>query len=274
MDLLFVMAHWHGLAKLRLHTDETLDLLDELTSDLGDRLRAFDKKTCAAFQTQELPKETRARNREEVRRADKGKGKAKAAGNDKSGYQNQAEPQVEIPTSNRKSNAFQPKSDRHAKDFSLHTYKAHSLGDYADMIRRYGTVDSYNTEMVSQVTGPQMLEFTRLIFQGELEHRNPKARYRRTSKKHFVKQLSRIERRQARIRRIRDRYLGASKAISSVESNTTISPEAHHHIGKSQNEYEPIGAFLLKNAEDPAIEVIISLSQCSHYPLTVFFLVV
>jgi hypothetical protein len=41
-----------------------------------------------------------------------------------------------------------------------------------------------------------------LIFylKGELEHRSPKARYTRTSRKGFIKQMTQIERRQARIR--------------------------------------------------------------------------
>lgn len=151
MDLLFVMAHWHGLAKLRLHTDETLNYLDKLTSDLGDRLRTFEKKTCTAFQTRELPKETRARNRREARQADKSKGKARAVeDNNQLAKQSQKELPAETSSSNRKRSAFKIKPDRQFKAFNLNTYKTHSLGDYADMIRRYGTVDSYNTEMVCQ----------------------------------------------------------------------------------------------------------------------------
>lgn len=69
LDLLFLMAHWHSLAKLRLHTDDTLDHLDKLTTALGEQLRTFQKKTCSAFQTTELPRETRARNRQQARRA-------------------------------------------------------------------------------------------------------------------------------------------------------------------------------------------------------------
>ena len=34
------------------------------------------------------------------------------------------------------------------------------------------------------------------------------------------------------------------------------SPEAHHHIGKSQDHYSHIGTFLQAHAEDPAIKVI------------------
>jgi hypothetical protein len=38
MRLLFIVAHWHGLAKLRLHIDETLEILDEWTIFLGKEL--------------------------------------------------------------------------------------------------------------------------------------------------------------------------------------------------------------------------------------------
>ncbi|KAG6912370.1 hypothetical protein DXG01_015088, partial [Tephrocybe rancida] len=41
LHLLFLMAHWHGLAKLRLHSTPTLDLLNETTTTLGDTLRKF-----------------------------------------------------------------------------------------------------------------------------------------------------------------------------------------------------------------------------------------
>lgn len=33
--------------------------------------------------------------------------------------------------------------------FSLGTYKLHSLGDYVQMIRAFGTTDSYSTQTVS-----------------------------------------------------------------------------------------------------------------------------
>lgn len=146
------MAHWHGLAKLRLHTDETLTYLDALTSELGECLRVFEKKTCTAFKTRELPRETRARARREVHQADKGKGKAWVVGNDTQSDKQMAKGvQPLTSTSSHKRSAFQTKSNQQAKAFNLRTYKAHSLGDYVEMIRRYGTVDSYNTEMVSQI---------------------------------------------------------------------------------------------------------------------------
>ena len=38
---------------------------------------------------------------------------------------------------------------RKLKMFSTSTYKLHSLGDYASMVREYGATDSYSTQLVS-----------------------------------------------------------------------------------------------------------------------------
>lgn len=67
LELLFLCAHWHGLAKLRMHTDHTLALLDEATALLGLKFRHFVNHTCTRFDTRELQREANAR----VRRAAK-----------------------------------------------------------------------------------------------------------------------------------------------------------------------------------------------------------
>jgi hypothetical protein len=63
LRLLFISAHWHALAKLRLHNDFTLDILDSETRALGQQLRHFSNTTCSAFVTRELPREYNARIR-------------------------------------------------------------------------------------------------------------------------------------------------------------------------------------------------------------------
>jgi hypothetical protein len=68
MSLLFVLAKWHSLAKLRLHTDHTLDLMDNLTTELGEQFRMFETGTCLAIKTKELPREYQAQKRREARR--------------------------------------------------------------------------------------------------------------------------------------------------------------------------------------------------------------
>ena len=127
MALLFTCAYWHGLAKLRMHTDETLTLLDAVTERLGQRLRHFQLKTCAAFNTQELKRETEHRRRLELKNLKnlQGNSTAKAA-------------------------ASTSHASRKPKTFNLQTYKLHALGDYSNSIRKYGTTDSYSTEPASE----------------------------------------------------------------------------------------------------------------------------
>ena len=57
--LLFRLAEWQALAKQRMHTSNTLALLCQALCRLGAQLvRKFQRVTCTAFQTQELPEET------------------------------------------------------------------------------------------------------------------------------------------------------------------------------------------------------------------------
>lgn len=134
--LLFTMAHWHGLAKLRLHTDSTLKLLDDLTTSLGSQLRHFANVVCPAFQTEALPKEIRI--------------------SDKKGRNQTPKSKSDMTISSRaisKSKAKTPKPPMPKKSnqklFNLKTYKVHALGDYVEHIRLFGTTDSYSTEPVS-----------------------------------------------------------------------------------------------------------------------------
>ena len=123
-NILFRPVHWHALAKLRLHTDESLALLDEVTCLLDWQLRRFQDFTCRGFNMLELPSETAARWRR------------------KNGQFN---------TSNTAArNIYGARS----KSFNLNTYKLHALGDYVSTIRLFGTTDSYTTQVVSQLTSP------------------------------------------------------------------------------------------------------------------------
>jgi hypothetical protein len=123
MQLLFTCAHWHALAKLWMHTDLTLDIMDDATTSLGTQCRNFQTNICAAYATRELQREVRARERRQS-------GKVKAG------------------TRSKQSKPCQNNGSK-KKSFNLQTYKYHALGDYVMMIRRYGTTDSYSTEPVS-----------------------------------------------------------------------------------------------------------------------------
>jgi hypothetical protein len=124
LKLLFELAHWHGLAKLRMHTDVTLDILSRITASLGNSLRTFEAKTSAAFETRELERERAARQRRQEKSATSGVSKSKRPMAPDSKAQKQ-------------------------KKFNLMTYKYHALGHYVDTIRCFGTTDSYSTQPVS-----------------------------------------------------------------------------------------------------------------------------
>jgi hypothetical protein len=65
--LLFVSAYWHGLGKLRMHTDSSLQVLDIITIAFGQKLRDFAEETCKNFDTVETDKEYQALKRAEAR---------------------------------------------------------------------------------------------------------------------------------------------------------------------------------------------------------------
>jgi len=63
MKLLYRISEWHALAKLRMHTEDSLGLMEESTKEIGDLLRQFRRLTCTQFTTVELPREADARMR-------------------------------------------------------------------------------------------------------------------------------------------------------------------------------------------------------------------
>jgi hypothetical protein len=265
------MAHWHGLAKLRMHSDLTLEIMDAVTISLGEKLRVFSQTTCPAFVTRELRREFNARVRRETKKPVP-KRRQPAGGHGQGGdthiidqttsnseivpvdaMAGQQQPSAVINDAGHDPSSARPNHrGRRHKTFNLNTYKLHSLGDYVTSIRKYGTTDSYSTEPVCEASYLFEYQTADWLFQGELEHRSPKARYTRTSRKHFIKQLTQIERRQARLRRIRARHHEAGKPANEA---VATAPEAHHIIGKSQNYPQNIPLFLQKYAGDPAIKV-------------------
>lgn len=66
--------------------------------------------------------------------------------------------------------------------------------------------------------------------------------------------MTEIERRQARIRRIREQLNTTRQHLQETDMETT-SPYARYHIGKTQNQPEHIIGFVQKHIEDPAVKV-------------------
>ncbi|KAI4294255.1 hypothetical protein K525DRAFT_274479, partial [Schizophyllum commune Loenen D] len=80
--LLYRTAEWHATAKLRMHTDATLKLLDELTREFGALAREFEQLSAAQFATVETPKEATARARREMNKNTAAAGQPKPSADD------------------------------------------------------------------------------------------------------------------------------------------------------------------------------------------------
>ncbi|KAF8427567.1 hypothetical protein L210DRAFT_3652625 [Boletus edulis BED1] len=115
--LLFCLAEWQALAKLRLHTDDTLTLLHQALRRLGAQVRKFQHVTCTTYQAKELPQEMAQRVRREL---------------------------TDLQSGHRKKGV---KSESLPKMLNINTYKFHALGDYEKTIRLFGTTDSYMTQV-------------------------------------------------------------------------------------------------------------------------------
>ena len=117
MTLLYRTAEWHAFAKLRLHTESTLQHLESLTRDLGKHMRKFRNTTLSTFTTFELPREKGARQRRQI-----SKGKQTSANS----------------------------SGINQKNLNLFTYKWHALGDYVRTIRLFGGTDGFSMQVVRE----------------------------------------------------------------------------------------------------------------------------
>jgi hypothetical protein len=106
-------------------------------------------------------------------------------------------------------------------------------------------------QLVSFIATLYYLSADNSQFQGELEHRRPKGWLHRTDRKSFVKQMTQIERRQARIRRIKHRLSSTRAQAEDVATD----PDVRYHIGSSQNMHQHIGTFLRETEGDPATKV-------------------
>ncbi|KAG2067451.1 hypothetical protein BDR04DRAFT_1120444 [Suillus decipiens] len=147
LKLLFNMAHWHGLAKLRMHSDLTLDIMDQVTTMLGSQFCTFNVQVCSVYDTHKLQQEVEACKQHFAKQAAKyyalQKGKQTAHA---------------VLQGTRCEEDHTATNLYHTKLFNFQMYKFHAVGDYVSTIRQYGTCDSYSTEP------------------GELEHHLLKAR--------------------------------------------------------------------------------------------------
>ncbi|EIW75728.1 hypothetical protein CONPUDRAFT_65816, partial [Coniophora puteana RWD-64-598 SS2] len=126
LDMLFELANWHALAKLRVHTDDTLHFLEAATVSLGNTLRKFRADVCPHYDTRELPLETAARGRRAVTRL-----------------------VTQAASSGGQTSSANVPSKSLRKELNLVIYKFHSLGDYVKTIKEHGTTDNFTSQGVS-----------------------------------------------------------------------------------------------------------------------------
>ncbi|KAJ3569580.1 hypothetical protein NP233_g4962 [Leucocoprinus birnbaumii] len=197
MKLLYCLAEWHALAKLRIHTDTTLKILGELTQEFGVLIRHFRDSTCVAFSTVELPRETAARQRHD-------------AANQSS------HPSTSTATSGQ----------RRSKAFTLATVKLHFMGDYVDQIRRFGSTDSYSTQL------------------GEQAHSTIKSLYGLTNKKNPMQQIG--------AKYSRNRHFRDTERKETQETRRADHIDKHHVVAPYNDCPINLFAFVRENPMDPA----------------------
>ncbi|KAI0363587.1 hypothetical protein BV20DRAFT_1031111 [Pilatotrama ljubarskyi] len=237
--MLFRLATWHALAKLRLHSDTTLTHLENITRALGQAMRAFKSKVCPEYDTRELDKEVAARTRRRLKKRKDTKNNASTS----------------LPQHTESENHD---GERVQKEFNLNTYKFHRLGDYPSSIRQTGTIEGTSTQT------------------GELEHRRCKQFYVRTNKNAtFVSQIAKHQRRERFVNDIHQRMPGAKEparkhSARRLFTRSTVgplqlgpddfeplgptSPRDHHRISDDQRHHVDIMGFVLENKDDPAVD--------------------
>ncbi|KAJ3571968.1 hypothetical protein NP233_g3408 [Leucocoprinus birnbaumii] len=183
MKLLYRFAEWHALAKLRMHSDATLELFAELTTELGHLLRHFRKNTTEYFKT-------------DCRQDDQG------------------------------TTSTQPACERVQKPLNLSTIKLHFMGDYEEHIRRFGTTDSYSTQL------------------GEQSHCIVKQLYGMTNKKSATRQIG--------AKYLQQQLFRAKEGQDQQEAQNPEYLEKHHVISHDTDEPINLYEFVRENAADPA----------------------
>lgn len=260
MELLWSLLLWHALAKLHMHTETTVTMLEYVTTDLCNRIRAFARK-CRRIDTRELPGEAAARGRRKARLL------AKKGPTD-------AEP------------AQGKKSRRKQKCINLETFKLHNLPHYAGWIRWMGTTDNYSTQVVSTHAVYHLRLTEADVMQGESEHRRIKRFYGLTNKNNFEIQIAQKQQRASLLDKIMKDDIEVAKASEKVNTDAAQGSQAprgrgrprksayfgdkkkpddeepcqvpydqHHHISEAQTIWTNVISLVVDNPEEPLFEV-------------------
>ncbi|KAG8703791.1 hypothetical protein FRC08_002631 [Ceratobasidium sp. 394] len=211
--LVFTFAKLHALAKLRMHTESTLQSLELETRVLGQRLRLFQQFLATEFPSVlETTAEFEVRKRREIRAA--------AARN----------------------TPLTKELTKEVKHLNLNTPKFYALGDYPQAIRTFGTTDSYSTQIGE-------LEHRRVKARARRTNQNDIARGIATIERRetrLIAQARALEDLERQPRR------STTRPSSESEQTERISTDVHHHIAHKGERVRFID-FLHEHKEDPAI---------------------
>ncbi|TEB19086.1 hypothetical protein FA13DRAFT_1606363, partial [Coprinellus micaceus] len=232
VSILAVCAEWHALAKLRMHTDDTLQLLQDTTVKLGNEFRSFLDGVCQEVATEELDSEKRARDAQSKRKA-AAKGSPPAR-------------------------AFEPPPSlavQQAKTLSLTKPKFHFLGDYVKTIRLFGTTDNYSTE------GGELMHRSSKRWYRRSSKRNPR--------KEVVRHERKVARIRA-LRRNVNRVLKGDPKVMQEQMIAAQQPDIHHYIGFNESIPIPLLSFAKRPdssvPQDPLVEGFIPGLQAHLLP--------
>ncbi|KAH9911327.1 uncharacterized protein BXZ73DRAFT_108092 [Epithele typhae] len=115
-DMLFELANFHALGKLRMHTDITLEIMEHATTSMYDSIRRFDAFVATEYETVEQEHERRSR----IRR---------------------------VNTKNLTNAKAKKLMNAKAKKYRvMQTYKYHAIGHWVSYIRCRGPLDIVSTE--------------------------------------------------------------------------------------------------------------------------------
>ncbi|KAG9074741.1 hypothetical protein FRC06_010494, partial [Ceratobasidium sp. 370] len=222
-QLLFTVAHWHALAKLRVQTATTLNMLRTQTTILARRLRRFQTTIAVRYNTVETDREHTKRKRQETRRA-------LATG----GVAQSTEPHKRV------------------VKYNLTTYKLHALGDYPDAIEQFGTTDSYSTQ-IGELEHRRAKSQARRASQAQLVEGVNKVDRRQTYLNSRAEMLAKFRSQELAEEEHQNTTNGmdGNEQATSYESLNANSAFEHHHIG-IRGMTVHIGSFLQQNANDRA----------------------
>ncbi|KAI0258587.1 hypothetical protein BC834DRAFT_1045792 [Gloeopeniophorella convolvens] len=220
-QLLFDLATWHGLAKLRLQTSQTMEHFRDSTTMVGDSVCLFIREVCSKYKTKELSGEASARGRRKTACAQ---------------HSNVPGTQTVDPTPG-------------FKKINLTTYKFHALGDYPEWIQWIGTTDNTTTqsgELQHRVIKRRFARTNKNNFTAQLAAAE--------SRERMVRRVA--QRMEAHVETTRMPQSLESDGPQPAEQRRTdeapADPAVHYDVAQSAKDWDHITSWLSEHPGDPA----------------------